>query len=280
MKLKLEQLEARLQSLIEVSLVSVLPGFKLEDLVVQKLADSIKNNIVEKIDGSKVLPNVFTLVANPQDAGRWNEPAIQKAIVDSLEIVGQEAGMIFLTTPTIAIVQNPDQPKYQINIMASHQLKPESETHDMTPVNEAVYNIVEPDIPKDAYLIIDGVKVFPLAQSVINIGRRRDNQLVIDDPRVSRNHAQLRAINGRFVIFDLDSTGGTFVNAQRIGQFVLYPGDVISLAGVPLIFGQDTPPTPRDLSKTGPLTHISAERPTAFFRQKPEKSDDTDKDQE
>jgi pSer/pThr/pTyr-binding forkhead associated (FHA) protein len=74
---------------------------------------------------------------------------------------------------------------------------------------------------------------------VINIGRRVDNDLVIDDERISRVHAQLRAIKGRYVLFDLDSRGGTFVNDQRIHQSVLYPGDVISLAGVPLVFGQE-----------------------------------------
>jgi pSer/pThr/pTyr-binding forkhead associated (FHA) protein len=42
------------------------------------------------------------------------------------------------------------------------------------------------------------------------------------------------------MIFDLNSTGGTFVNGKRVTQSMLYPGDVISLAGVPLIYGQET----------------------------------------
>jgi pSer/pThr/pTyr-binding forkhead associated (FHA) protein len=54
-------------------------------------------------------------------------------------------------------------------------------------------------------------------------------------------HAQLRLVRGQFVIFDLDSTGGTFVNGQRIRQQALRAGDVISLAGVPLVYGQETP---------------------------------------
>jgi pSer/pThr/pTyr-binding forkhead associated (FHA) protein len=41
------------------------------------------------------------------------------------------------------------------------------------------------------------------------------------------------------VIFDLDSTGGTFVNRVQVNQSTLFPGDVISLAGVELIYGQD-----------------------------------------
>jgi pSer/pThr/pTyr-binding forkhead associated (FHA) protein len=74
---------------------------------------------------------------------------------------------------------------------------------------------------------------------VVNIGRRPDNHLVIDDARISRLHAQLRLVRGRYMLFDLESTGGTFINGERIRQHTLRPGDVISLAGVPLVYGQD-----------------------------------------
>ena len=46
-------------------------------------------------------------------------------------------------------------------------------------------------------------------------------------------------VDGRFVVFDLGSTGGTFVNGERIQQRALFRGDVLSLAGVELIFGQE-----------------------------------------
>jgi len=62
---------------------------------------------------------------------------------------------------------------------------------------------------------------------------------VLSDPRVSRKHAQLRSSKGSYVIFDLNSTGGTYVNGKRITQQVLKPGDVISLAGVPIIYGEE-----------------------------------------
>jgi pSer/pThr/pTyr-binding forkhead associated (FHA) protein len=108
-------------------------------------------------------------------------------------------------------------------------------------------------IPEDAFVIVDGVKVIPLTQPLIRIGRRLENNLVLDDPRVSRIHAELRAINGRYVLFDLNSTGGTFVNGLRITQSVVYPGDVISLAGVNLVYGQKNPPPRPDLKETSPL---------------------------
>ena len=102
-------------------------------------------------------------------------------------------------------------------------------------------------------MIIDGIRVIPLNQVIVNIGRRIENTLVVDDPRVSRTHAQLRAINGRYIIFDLNSTGGTLVNGKRVNQCVLYPGDVISLAGAELIYGQKNPPPRPDLKETLPL---------------------------
>ena len=108
-------------------------------------------------------------------------------------------------------------------------------------------------IPEDAFVIIDGIRVVPLNQTIVNIGRRIENTLVVDDPRVSRTHAQLRAINGRYIIFDLNSTGGTLVNGKRVNQSVLYPGDVISLAGAELIYGQKNPPPRPDLKETLPL---------------------------
>ena len=151
--------------------------------------------------------------------------------------------------------------------MTSHRAETMAETN-ATPLNTG--NLEDTSkLPENAFLIVEGVKVFPLVLSVINIGRRLDNQLIIDDPRVSRNHAQLRAIKGRFVLFDLNSTGGTFVNGQRTSQTVLYPGDVISLAGVALIFGQDNPPPRLDLTDAVATESDpgASERPTATVDQ-------------
>ncbi len=124
-------------------------------------------------------------------------------------------------------------------------------------------------IPPNAFLIIEGVKVFPLQKAVVSIGRRLDNTLILDDPRVSRTHAQLRAIKGRYVIFDLNSTGGTYVNGQRVSQNALYAGDVIWLAGVTLVFGQDNPPPRPDLQATNPPDEFEADRLAARLQTLP-----------
>jgi len=113
-------------------------------------------------------------------------------------------------------------------------------------------------IPQNAILIIEGVIVYALKESVINIGRKFGNDITIDDPRISREHAQLRAVEGHFVLFDLDSTGGTFVNGQRTSRIVLYPGDTISLAGVTLIYAQDDSALRSGQVETAPLAEAAS----------------------
>jgi pSer/pThr/pTyr-binding forkhead associated (FHA) protein len=123
----------------------------------------------------------------------------------------------------------------------------------------------EPSLPENAFLIIDGTKAVPLNQAVITIGRHHDNMVVIDDPRVSRHHMELRAIQGRFVLFDLESSGGTYINGQRTSQAVVYPGDVISLAGVNIHFVKDVYSPRRNRGNTT-FFPGQGERGTAIFR--------------
>jgi pSer/pThr/pTyr-binding forkhead associated (FHA) protein len=119
----------------------------------------------------------------------------------------------------------------------------------------------EISIPENFFLISRGIDAIPRNQPVISIGRSHDNIVVIDDPRISRHHAEIRVIQDRFVFFDLHSTGGTFINGQRISQGLLYPGDLISLAGFNLVFVQDRHLLRRGISTTnniGPGVHSTA----------------------
>jgi hypothetical protein len=176
---------------------------------------------------------------------------------------GGEAGLTFAVGPKLSTAADPNMAPGELRILATYSEEGLVETRDMPASSKP---ITEPDtIPSNAFLILHGTQIIPLTLAVINIGRRLENQVVVDDPRVSRNHAQMRVIKGRFVIFDLNSTGGLFVNGQRTSQSVLYPGDVISLAGVTLVFGQDIPAS-RKSEQERPRSSISADRPTAILK--------------
>lgn len=267
--LRLDQLEAKIQKLVEDQLAGILPGIKLEDRVIQRLATAMRENIVQQKDDRAFAPNEFTLIVSTESSPMWKEQSIVNALKNIITTASRDVGLKFTTQPTITITTDETFSAEEIKVVASHKLEPMADTQGIQMSTTNDENEEGENIPENAFLIIEGVKVHPLNEPVVNIGRRLENQLVIDDPRVSRNHAQLRAIKGRFVLFDLNSTGGTFVNGQRTSQTVLYPGDVISLAGVALIFGQDNPPPRPDLAHTAPLESDpgTSERPTATLEQ-------------
>jgi DNA-binding SARP family transcriptional activator len=71
----------------------------------------------------------------------------------------------------------------------------------------------------------------PLSRPVTTIGRREGNDVVIDDPQVSRLHAEIRVDGGQFVVVDCQSTNGTRVNGENVQRHVLTTGDEISVGG-------------------------------------------------
>jgi pSer/pThr/pTyr-binding forkhead associated (FHA) protein len=103
-----------------------------------------------------------------------------------------------------------------------------------------------------AFLIVDGQRAVSLERPVTSIGRKSDNHIIIKNQHVSRYHAQIRNIKGSFVVMDLESTVGTSVNGIKVKQAFLKEGDVISVGGIPLIFGVGTPNIPLEYPTTGP----------------------------
>jgi hypothetical protein len=75
----------------------------------------------------------------------------------------------------------------------------------------------------------------PLTADPVTVGRDPKNDIVLDDRRVSRRHAEVRLRLGRYTLYDLQSTNGTFVNGRRIAEMVLSDEDRITIGGAELI---------------------------------------------
>ena len=233
---KLSQLESRLQALIEGNSARLFQGKIRTDDLIQKLTAALQAGARTFPDGQQVAPNLYTIVLHPSsgDAPVASVDRLEE-LAQIIQQVGDESNLSFLCPPVVRVSPDPEQIPQNIRVIAQISMDNLAETSDFI-VDEVSAN---PTATLNAFLIVDGTQVLPLEDTTVNIGRRSDNQLVIDDRRVSRVHAQLRMIKGRYIIFDLDSRGGTFVNEQRVQQCILFPGDVISLAGVPLVFGQE-----------------------------------------
>jgi SARP family transcriptional regulator, regulator of embCAB operon len=80
-------------------------------------------------------------------------------------------------------------------------------------------------------------RCYPLETVTTGIGRRADNGVVLDDPKVSRYHATIIDTGASFVINDLRSANGVHVGGQRVrGSATLSDGDVVTIAGYQFTF--------------------------------------------
>jgi pSer/pThr/pTyr-binding forkhead associated (FHA) protein len=78
---------------------------------------------------------------------------------------------------------------------------------------------------------------YPLkGDASLTIGRRDTNDVVIEDPAVSGHHAKIDALEDRFVLIDLQSKNGSFVNEQLVNSHWLKHEDVITIGEHSLIF--------------------------------------------
>jgi hypothetical protein len=188
----------------------------------------------------KIAPDQYTLVLPTYQAEQLlSHPTEMDRLAQRLLATATQAGIEFTRQPIIKVVAAPEAG--QIKVIAEFSQNGKGFTGSI-PVegNASLVNQSPAEALPNAFLIINGLTTFPLNTYVINIGRDTSNQVQLDDPRISRMHAQLRFVQGHFMIFDLDSRGGTFVNGVAVSSHILNPGDVILLAGLPLVYGQET----------------------------------------
>ncbi len=94
------------------------------------------------------------------------------------------------------------------------------------------------------------LKEIPLDKPRLTIGRKPDNDLVIDNPAVSGHHALIFSEEGAFFIEDLGSTNGTFVNDAKIQKEKLKNSDRVALGKHVLIYQDEIAPAPPPRKET------------------------------
>jgi len=88
------------------------------------------------------------------------------------------------------------------------------------------------------------IKEIKLSDVVVTIGRKADNDLVIDNLAVSSHHARIARLDDGFVIQDTGSTNGIFLNGEKVAQHALQYGDQIMIGKHFVVFQDDTAVAP------------------------------------
>jgi pSer/pThr/pTyr-binding forkhead associated (FHA) protein len=100
------------------------------------------------------------------------------------------------------------------------------------------------------------IREFPLMRDSVTVGRSEDNTVVIDNLAVSSYHARIDKAGSDFILTDLQSTNGTFINENRVVSHKLVHGDNISIGKHVLLFvgekgkAEEEPENKMSLNKT------------------------------
>jgi pSer/pThr/pTyr-binding forkhead associated (FHA) protein len=79
-------------------------------------------------------------------------------------------------------------------------------------------------------------QIIPLSKGITRMGRHLENDIVFHEEFLSRFHAEIVLEEGQYVLYDKNSTSGTYVNGRKVTRCFLNSGDLISLVDIQIMF--------------------------------------------
>jgi predicted component of type VI protein secretion system len=187
------------------------------------------------------VPNQYLVYLSPQDREQFEgyEDGVLKELSDYLLEHARGEGLALITRPTVEFRTDDRLGLGEFGIQAMLVRGPEDERsepeqadfgHTMVySVDREARPLEAPPVAAGRAMLVGGGRRTVLSGSRFVIGRSRDSDLTLDDPNVSRRHAELRKEDGAWVVADLASTNGVKVNGRRVAEHRLNPGDEITV---------------------------------------------------
>jgi hypothetical protein len=198
-------------------------------------------------------PNEYVVYLSPKDRAQFEsyEPALIKELEEYLGEHGRREGYQLLAGPQVSfrtdedlevglfgisnrmiqreVADEPAEPPLEAGGTRIYRAAP-AETEAVSA--EELGMEAEPEPPT---LTVNGSR-HPLEKPVVVIGRSKDTDIRVNDPNVSRRHAEIRREGSTFWIVDLDSTNGVAVNGRALKRARLDDEDRITLGSTELVF--------------------------------------------
>jgi pSer/pThr/pTyr-binding forkhead associated (FHA) protein len=250
----IDQFENLAERLVEGTFARLFAGRVSPMKVALHLERAIEEQQVCIPGGEAQAPTDYWVYLNPKDFGALAAQSAEEdeggraeeALASQITELVSEADLALQSPPVVHLEPKEDVPPRDVRVEA-RWIRPESNVEQTQQMSKDATNQKEPPPAQGPrgrpFVILEGKRHVSLTEPTVSIGRALDNDLIIDDPRVSRHHAEIRQRYGHLVLYDLDSSGGTSINGYPVDECVLHSGDVISFAGVEVIYGED-PPTP------------------------------------
>lgn len=247
------QIESYLEHVIEGAFASLFARrVSIRDLAI-KLARAMVDHLRHdsEVSSRPLAPDAYVIHLRPDVYAQLvtSEPQVTVVLCQHLQQVAEHFGYHLAYPPSVKLVTGKDLQPGQLKVTATYTALRRSSTAALTRV--------EPFVPqgskKSAQLLIAEIQSVPLDSDLVNIGRDPSNHIVLDDPYVSRHHVQLRWRGEAYLIFDVNSQAGTYVNGARIRDHRLQSGDVIDIGKTRLLYLEEPPDHDQDTGSTQTL---------------------------
>ncbi len=248
----LRNLEAKLEGLVEGAFSRAFKSKVQPVELARKLAKEMDEN--KQLSISRVyVPNHYTVWLSAKDREQFAnyETALQKELSDYLLEHARDEGLALVTRPQVEfetderlrvgefgiqtrLLEEPDEEE------AAAGREPGQGEFGETMVYSADRE-AEPlaEHGRHGKALLAGAGKRIVLSDGLTIGRSHDCDLVLDDPNVSRRHAQVRQHGAAWLVVDLGSTNGIKVNGRRVSEAPLEPGDEITLGLAKLTFERE-----------------------------------------
>jgi Protein of unknown function (DUF3662)/FHA domain len=244
----LRSIEHRIESIVEGVFGRAFRTHVQPVELARKLAKEMDE--AKSVSVSRVyVPNEYTLYLCPSDREQFSsyEDSLLTELSDYLSEHARREGYALLSTPRVLIEEDedlsvgefgiatrmvqPDRPRAPTPPEVVPQAAPSETKIYRPPVTEAVSAELaeEEDLARAPSAVLVGGTRHELDDRAVVIGRSRDCDITVDDPNVSRKHAEIRREDGAYWIADLGSTNGVLVNGKRVERVKLEPDDEILL---------------------------------------------------
>ncbi|HEY8771653.1 MAG TPA: FhaA domain-containing protein [Candidatus Limnocylindria bacterium] len=198
-----------------------------------------------------IVPNRYDLHLHPADFAAF-EPyrgSLEDDLAHGAAARARRERYHLVARPSVTLVADPAVPRGDVRVAANvvdvaGEAVPQpmpTEPSDQTMVlARPGHEPATPASASRAFLLVhtDGAPRvrFDLGGAVIGIGRASDNDVIVDDPEVSRHHCQLKLQHGAYSLADLGSRNGSWINGQPVSEVALGPGDVIRIGSTEIEF--------------------------------------------
>ena len=250
----LRNLEAKLGGLVEGAFGRAFRTSVQPVELAHKLAKEMEDNQMASVSRVYV-PNHYRVFLSPQDREQFAsyEPALRKELSDYLLEHARQEQFALSTRPQVEFQTDERLDLGEFGIQAQLLAPPEDEPegqaapapsegdfgHTMVYSPSRDARRVEPVDDRRQALLVGGGRRNVLSGSRVVLGRSREADIVLQDPNVSRRHAELRRDDGGWQVVDLGSTNGIKVNGRRVDNQPLRPGDQITIGVTDLTFELD-----------------------------------------